>query len=147
MGVTVTATTGDKFDAAASPVNLGPLQNNGGPTKTMALLAGSTALDAGDDCVTDVAHCGDANTPQLTTDQRGAGFSRSVDGPDADVCAVNSLDASERGKHRADAMLTGHPIDADMSEHTPKIRLFAHRSGEFLTRRRRERRAAEAQLL
>jgi hypothetical protein len=27
---------------------LGPLQDNGGPTKTMALLAGSPALNAGD---------------------------------------------------------------------------------------------------
>ena len=94
-GATVTATTGDKFDAAASPVNLGPLQNNGGPTMTMALLAGSTALDAGDDCVTDVAHCGDANIPQLTTDQRGSGFGRSVDGPDADTTVTVDIGAFE----------------------------------------------------
>jgi len=38
---------------------LGPLQNNGGPTQTMALLTGSPAIDAGVDC------------PPPDTDQRG----------------------------------------------------------------------------
>ena len=52
---------GDLVGTAASPIDpkLGPLQNNGGPTRTMALLAGSKAIDAGDD----------ANLPP--TDQRG----------------------------------------------------------------------------
>jgi hypothetical protein len=45
---------------------LGPLQDNGGPTPTMALLPGSPAIDAGDD----------TGTP--TTDQRG--FDRIVNG-------------------------------------------------------------------
>src|SRR5205807_1952882 len=75
-GATVTAATGDLFDAAAAPLNLGPVANNGGPTQTMALLSGSVAIDAGDNCVTDVAHCSDANIPQLTSDQRGAGYPR-----------------------------------------------------------------------
>ena len=45
---------------------IGPLQNNGGPTFSQALLAGSPAIDAGDP-----AGCTDnAGTP-LTTDQRG----------------------------------------------------------------------------
>jgi hypothetical protein len=43
---------------------LGPLQNNGGPTSTMMLLAGSPALDAGDDAVLSPPY-------SLTTDQRG----------------------------------------------------------------------------
>jgi hypothetical protein len=47
---------------------LGPLQNNGGPTKTMALLAGSRAVDAGNN--------GIFNTLQF--DQRGTGFARIV---------------------------------------------------------------------
>jgi hypothetical protein len=34
-------------DVAIDPM-LGPLQNNGGPTETMAVLAGSPALNAGD---------------------------------------------------------------------------------------------------
>jgi hypothetical protein len=45
---------------------LGPLQDNGGPTQTMALLPGSPAIDAGD------------NTGAPATDQRG--FARIVGG-------------------------------------------------------------------
>lgn len=45
--------------ALSGNANLGPLQDNGGPTKTMALLFGSPAIDAGSD----------ANAP--ATDQRG----------------------------------------------------------------------------
>jgi hypothetical protein len=54
---------GDQVGTSASPINpkLGPLQNNGGPTQTMALLPGSPAIDAGD-----------STAPGLpTTDQRG----------------------------------------------------------------------------
>ena len=46
---------------------LGPLANNGGPTKTHALLAGSPAIDAGDP---------NFNAMNLPYDQRGAGFPR-----------------------------------------------------------------------
>jgi len=45
---------------------LGPLQNNGGTTDTMALLAGSPAIDAGNP-----AGCTDGSGHLLTTDQRG----------------------------------------------------------------------------
>ena len=62
----------DKVGTVASPLNalLAPLGNYGGPTQTHALLPGSPAIDAANNCVTDVAHCGDASIPQLTTDQR-----------------------------------------------------------------------------
>ena len=46
---------------------LGPLQNNGGPTQTQALLSGSPALDAGNP-----TGCKDGNGHLLKTDQRGA---------------------------------------------------------------------------
>jgi hypothetical protein len=62
---------GDQIGTVASPLNpkLGPLQNNGGPTQTLALLSGSPAIDAGSDSV--------LSAPlSLTTDQRGAGFPR-----------------------------------------------------------------------
>jgi CSLREA domain-containing protein len=75
---------------------LGPLATNGGRTLTHALLDGSPALDAGDDCVTQPAHCGDSNISQLSTDQRGSGFSRIVDGPDADTTATVDIGAYER---------------------------------------------------
>jgi hypothetical protein len=45
---------------------LGPLQNNGGPTHTMALLSGSPAIDSGNP-----NGCTDGNGHLLTTDQRG----------------------------------------------------------------------------
>ncbi len=47
---------------------LGPLQDNGGPTPTMALLPDSPAIDAGD------------NAGAPTWDQRGPGFPRIVNG-------------------------------------------------------------------
>jgi hypothetical protein len=55
---------------AANPIDpkLGPLVNNGGKTKTHALLAGSKAIDAGD------------NIGIPATDQRGFGFPRKKDG-------------------------------------------------------------------
>src|SRR5690349_14292416 len=74
---------------------LGPLANNGGPTKTHALLSDSPALDAGDNCVVDAAHCGEPTLPQLTTDQCGSGFNRSVDGPDANATATVDIGAYE----------------------------------------------------
>jgi len=45
---------------------LGPFQNNGGPTQTMALLAGSPAIDAGNP-----SGCTDGAGHLLKTDQRG----------------------------------------------------------------------------
>ena len=62
-------TNGINNDLAGStnaPLNplLGPLQSNGGPTPTMALLAGSPALNTGDDTLLAVPF-------NLPTDQRG----------------------------------------------------------------------------
>ena len=51
---------------------LGSLANNGGPTMTLALLAGSPAINAGDNT--------SATNAGLTTDQRGTGFARIVGG-------------------------------------------------------------------
>jgi hypothetical protein len=63
-------------DGSCSPAvsgnpKLGPLQNNGGPTFTHALLPTSPAIDAGDDSVL-------GDPLNLTTDQRGTGFPRKV---------------------------------------------------------------------
>lgn len=55
---TITATTGDQFDVSDASVQLGSLANNGGPTPTNALGAGSIAIDQG-------------KSFGLTTDQRG----------------------------------------------------------------------------
>ncbi len=67
------ANSGDLVGSVTNPLDprLGPLQNNGGPTQTMALLPGSPAINAGD------------NNIQLFTgsdDQRGNGFARVAKG-------------------------------------------------------------------
>lgn len=58
-----TSSTGDL--PGVDPL-LGPLQNNGGPTFTHALLPGSPAIDAGNP-----SGCTDPNGNPLTADQRG----------------------------------------------------------------------------
>jgi CSLREA domain-containing protein len=88
--------TGDLIGTNALPINplLGSLQNNGGPTQTRALLAGSPALDAGDNCVFDNT-CTPALAASITTDQRGTGFARKVDGPDAGTTDTVDIGAFE----------------------------------------------------
>ncbi len=61
--------TGDQNDVTNAATYLGPLANNGGPTQTIALLAGtpgSTAIDA-----IPPNSCTDANGNLVTADQRG----------------------------------------------------------------------------
>jgi CSLREA domain-containing protein len=76
----------------AGTARIAPLANNGGPTQTHALLAGSPALDAGDNAAV-------ANPPfsgvAPFNDQRGAGFPRIVDGPDADTTDTVDIGAFE----------------------------------------------------
>ena len=79
-------TTGDQVGTNAAPIDpmLGPLQDNGGPTKTQALLLGSTAIERGDSGGT-------------ITDQRG--FARPVD---SSVIA-NVGDGSDIGAYEVQA--------------------------------------------
>ena len=67
IGCTVNTVTGS-WTTLNSLHTLGPLQNNGGPTWTHALLPGSNAIDGGDP----VQGCVDSNSILLATDQRGA---------------------------------------------------------------------------
>jgi LPXTG-site transpeptidase (sortase) family protein len=60
------------YDSPTSP-NLGPLQDNGGSTPTMALGTGSSAIDAGSDC--------------SATDQRG------VSRPQGSACDIGAYEA------------------------------------------------------
>jgi hypothetical protein len=67
---------------------LGPLANNGGPTQTLALLPGSPAINAGNNCVLTANGCGTNDPPTAwTTDQRG--FNRQV-GSAIDIGAVET---------------------------------------------------------
>lgn len=76
---------GDFVGTATNPIDpkLGPLANNGGRTKTHALLAGSPAIDRGD------------NANQTPTDQRGPGFPRKKDGNGNGIVSVD-IGAFER---------------------------------------------------
>jgi hypothetical protein len=65
---------------------LGPLQDNGGPTQTMALGAGNPAIDA-----VPVASCLDAQGQPLTTDQRG------VTRPQGPACDSGAYEANAAG--------------------------------------------------
>ena len=67
---TITARRSDQIGDPGSPIHLllGPLQDNGGPTFTHALLLGSPAIDQG-------------TGNGLTADQRGEGFPRTFDVP------------------------------------------------------------------
>ena len=70
-------------------LNLGPLQNNGGPTQTHALLPGSVAIDAATDCT-------DIGGAVVGVDQRGV--SRPMDGN------VDGLSRCDAGSYEAVAI-------------------------------------------
>ena len=84
-GTAVTNNGGNLIGTAASPVDpqLGPLAENGGPTRTHALLDGSPAMNAGNAAVLP----GIGGVPEF--DQRGAPFTR-VDGGRVDIGAAES---------------------------------------------------------
>jgi CSLREA domain-containing protein len=116
--------TGDQVGTTASPINpsLGVLANNGGPTATHALLAGSPALDAGNNALV-------ANPPfngPPFTDQRGTGFARIVDGPDADTTDTIDIGAFEAQVSVADI------ADQSINEDSALV-LFFHVGGAAFT--------------
>ncbi|MBJ7898863.1 MAG: hypothetical protein GC158_02830 [Cyanobacteria bacterium RI_101] len=91
LGTTGTIGTGTDI-IAANPL-LGPLQDNGGPTRTRAPLPGSLAIDGGNNAFlpNDTFDLdGDGNTAEkLPLDQRGLGFNR-VAGLRVDIGAVET---------------------------------------------------------
>jgi hypothetical protein len=74
----------DQVNVSADDLKLGPLQDNGGPTMTHALLPGSVAID-----VIPEAECVDADGEPLTTDQRGEPR------PGGAMCDVGSFEVQE----------------------------------------------------
>jgi hypothetical protein len=84
---------------------LGPLQNNGGLTPTMALLVGSPALDAGN------------NTGAPVWDQRGAGYPRIVNGT-IDIGAFEVQDTT--GPAGAPRVLVTAPLPVPASVGLPQ---------------------------
>jgi CSLREA domain-containing protein len=87
---TATISGNTATDIMGQDARLGPLADNGGPTRTHALLAGSPALDAGDNSL-----ARDASNTALTTDQRGAGFARFADAADAGTTQTVDIGAFE----------------------------------------------------
>ncbi|MEO6688130.1 MAG: choice-of-anchor Q domain-containing protein, partial [Dokdonella sp.] len=67
LGTAASADFSGNNNVFSNTPGLGPLQNNGGPTKTLALLAGSVAIDAGSNAL-----AVDVDAQPLTTDQTGA---------------------------------------------------------------------------
>lgn len=96
---TVTGGSGNRVGTTASPIDarldMG-LADNGGPMRTLALLAGSPAVNAGDP-----AGCTDGMRA-LANDQRGAGFPRVVGGRcdvgafELNTCGNGTVEAGER---------------------------------------------------
>lgn len=82
---TVTSTDGGGNQMGVTDPGLDPLANNGGATQTMALKAGSPAIDTGPDPV--------PSFPGNEFDQRGTGFARVVNGK-VDVGAFEVQDVT-----------------------------------------------------
>jgi predicted outer membrane repeat protein len=72
-----------KVGTTADPL-LGPLQNNGGPTETHALLPGSPAIDT--------ATCQDLSGNPLTVDQRGVTRPQDGDGDHVPACDMGAFE-------------------------------------------------------
>ena len=89
---------GDLFGTSQNPLNprLGALHSNGGATHTRALLAGSPAINAGNNCVTLPADGGGCLDSPLACEQRGAGFNRLV-GSAVDIGAYELGDRDADG--------------------------------------------------
>ena len=85
-GCDFTAAIGDQIGTDESPIDplLGPLQDNGGPTETHALLTGSPAIDA-----IPIADCNDTLDVPITTDQRG------VARPQGTACDIGSFELEQ----------------------------------------------------
>jgi len=91
----ITATTGDQFDVALTDIHLGPLQDNGGPAPTHALLTGSIALDQG-------------HSSSFTTDERGS--TRPCD--DATLANATGGDGADVGAYEEQVTCSNTPPDA-----------------------------------
>ena len=109
-------TNNDQVGTQAQPINplLDTLKDNGGATKTHALLDGSPAINAGDNSkiASDTADLdGDSNTNEdIPFEQRGEDFSRVVDG-NVDIGAVEFVDSLTDNNNTSNIII--NEIDAD----------------------------------
>jgi hypothetical protein len=104
-GIAFTAASGGNL-TGVDPL-LGPLQDNGGPTQTMALLPGSPAINAGSNALA----VDPATNQPLTTDQRGAGYSRIVNGTvDVGAFEVQLVATTTTVTSSADSSILDQPV-------------------------------------
>jgi hypothetical protein len=96
----INGVNGNQVGSPAHPIDplLGPLDDNGGPTRTHALLPGSPALDAGN------------NAYASDWDQRGPGFRRIVNGT-IDIGAFE-VQAHAHGRPIGQALPAPIPVQA-----------------------------------
>lgn len=105
-------------EVSTNPMLDAVLRDNGGSTRTHALLTGSAAIDRGNP-----AAPGSSETACEPTDQRG--FSRPVDGPDPGSTATCDIGAFEFGMRIVNSMVqfaapaTSSPITSDDTQTCP----------------------------
>ena len=97
---------GNLIGPHASPIDpkLGPLADNGGRTKTHALLPGSPALDAGDPNFDAATFTAAGFAGPFVFDQRGDGFARLVDG------GGTSRPIVDMGAYESQGAPSGYPV-------------------------------------
>lgn len=105
-------------DQVGAVLDLGPLGNYGGPTQTVALLAGSAAIDKGDP-----AGCTGVEGELLTTDQRG------VARPQNGRCDVGAFEFVPPPAGKPESKPTPTPTAPKDSSLTIKPSSFAPTSG------------------
>ena len=109
-GAIVTPTTADQLGTSGAPIDakLGPLADNGGPTRTHALLSGSPAIDRG-------------HSTALTTDQRGL---PRYDSPSI----VNDGDGADIGAFEVQGAATPTPTPTPSA--SPAATIIVNSTGE-----------------
>jgi hypothetical protein len=92
-------------------LNLGPLANNGGPTQTHALQAGSAAIDA-----VPSGQCSDVNGNPVIQDQRG------VSRPQGSRCDVGAYEAAAASTQAVTLEGGGDRLQLDLQNQTYRFR-------------------------
>jgi hypothetical protein len=100
-------------------LNLGPLANNGGPTQTHALQAGSAAIDA-----VPSGQCSDVNGNPVIQDQRG------VPRPQGSRCDVGAYEAAAASTQGVTLEGGGNRFQLDLQARTYRFRT---NTGELFT--------------
>ena len=93
------------FNLIGVDAKLGPLKDNGGPTLTFALLAGSPAIDAGNNALIPA---------DVVTDQRGPGYARIV-GRAVDIGAYEVQNTAPVAASQSVSTTSGSPINITLN--------------------------------